>query len=158
MVLLPDGGRGYLSKIFNDEWMADYGFLSLDTAEPTVADVLAFTGASAESRLPALVHVHPDETVAAAVALLREYDVSQFPVVRRSRPLMAAEVAGSVAERDLLDALLAGRAKPSDHVGDHMSPPLPLIGAGEPATRRRRDPGEDRALPWSTSRASRPPS
>ncbi|HEX4834148.1 MAG TPA: cystathionine beta-synthase [Trebonia sp.] len=131
VVLLPDGGRGYLSKIFNDEWMADYGFLTAASSEPTVAEVLVFKG---ESAIPALVHVHPDETVAAAVALLREYDVSQLPVVREEPPLMAAEVAGSVAEPDLLQALVTGRAKPSDHVADHMSKPLPLIGAGEALT------------------------
>jgi len=131
VVLLPDGGRGYLSKIFNDDWMADYGFLMSDTTEPTVADVLA---AKSPTALPALVHIHPDETVAQAIALLREYDVSQLPVVRGEPPLMAAEVAGSVADRDLLDALLTGKAKPQDHVGEHISPPLPLIGAGEPAT------------------------
>ena len=136
VVLLPDGGRGYLSKIFNDDWMADYGFLATETAEPTVADVLVVRG---DTKLPALVHVHPEETVAQAIALLREYDVSQLPVVREEPPLMAAEVAGSVAERDLLDALLAGRAKPHDHVRDHMSPPLPLIGAGEAATRAARE-------------------
>jgi cystathionine beta-synthase len=141
VVLLPDGGRGYLSKIFNDEWMADYGFLAAETSEPTVADVMiavkgvdAFSRAGNGSPLPALVHVHPEETVAAAVGLLREYDVSQLPVVREEPPLMAAEVAGSVAERDLLDALLAGQARPQDRVGDHMSPPLPLIGSGEPVT------------------------
>ena len=151
VVLLPDGGRGYLSKIFNDDWMAEYGFLAAQTSEPTVADVMiAVEGVDAFSHggegggaggaggagmgLPSLVHVHPEETVAAAVALLREYDVSQLPVVRQEPPLMAAEVAGSVAERDLLDALLAGKAKPQDRVGDHMSPPLPLIGSGEPVT------------------------
>jgi cystathionine beta-synthase len=96
-----------------------------------VADVLALKGPSA---LPDLVHVHPEETVAAAVALLREYDVSQLPVVRSEPPLMAAEVAGSVAERDLLDGLLSGGVRPDDRVGDHMSPPLPLIGAGESAS------------------------
>jgi cystathionine beta-synthase len=132
VVLLPDGGRGYLSKIFNDEWMSDYGFLRAESGEPTVAEVLA---AKRETRLPALVHVHPEETVAQAVALLREYDVSQLPVVREEPPLMAAEVAGAVSERDLLDALIAGRAKPEDLVADHMSPPLPLIGSGEPAAR-----------------------
>ena len=57
VVLLPDGGRGYLSKIFNDEWMADYGFLSAQTSEPLVADVLA----SKERSLPEFVHVHPEE-------------------------------------------------------------------------------------------------
>ncbi len=131
VVLLPDGGRGYLSKIFNDEWMADYGFLSAQTTEPLVADVLA----RKERSLPELVHVHPEETVAAAIALLREYDVSQLPVVKEEPPVMAAEVVGSVVERDLLDALVTGRAKPNDPVGGHMSPPLPTVGSGEPVSR-----------------------
>jgi cystathionine beta-synthase len=131
VVLLPDGGRGYLSKIFNDEWMADYGFLSAQTSEPLVADVLA----SRERSLPEFVHVHPEEKVGAAIALLREYDVSQLPVVKEEPPVMAAEVVGSVVERDLLDALVAGRARPSDPVGGHMSPPLPTVGSGEPVSR-----------------------
>ena len=132
VVILPDGGRGYLSKIFNDDWMADYGFLRAQTAEPTVADLLA---ARDKPAMPALVHIHPEETVAQAIALLREYDVSQLPVVGQEPPLMAAEVAGAVAERDLLDALVAGRAKPDDPVKDHMVPPLPVVGQGEPVSR-----------------------
>jgi cystathionine beta-synthase len=131
VVMLPDGGRGYLSKIFNDSWMSDYGFLREHSAGPTVADLLA----AREADLPALVHVHPDETVAQAIALLREYDVSQLPVVQEEPPLMAAEVAGSVAERDLLDALVSGKAKPGDLVSSHMSPPLPVLGQGEPVSR-----------------------
>jgi cystathionine beta-synthase len=131
VVLLPDGGRGYLSKIFNDSWMADYGFLREHTTGPTVADLLA----TRATDLPALVHVHPDETVAQAIALLREYDVSQLPVVQEEPPLMAAEVAGAVAERDLLDALVSGAAKPGDPVSRHMSPSLPVIGQGEPVSR-----------------------
>src|SRR6201996_9431626 len=132
VVILPDGGRGYLSKIFNDDWMADYGFLPAQTTEPTVADLLA---ARDNGTMPALVHIHPEETVAQAIALLREYDVSQLPVVGQEPPLMAAEVAGAVAERDLLDALVAGLAKPDDPVKDHMVPPLPVVGQGEPVSR-----------------------
>jgi cystathionine beta-synthase len=132
VVILPDGGRGYLSKIFNDDWMADYGFLRAQTSEPTVADLLTARG---NGRMPALVHIHPEETVAQAIALLREYDVSQLPVVRQEPPLMAAEVAGSVAERDLLDALVTGRAKPDDPVKDLMAKPLPVVGQGEPVSR-----------------------
>src|ERR1700761_3103964 len=129
VVMLPDGGRGYLSKIFNDAWMSDYGFLPGQGT--TVADLLA----ARESDLPDLVHVHPDETVAQAIRLLREYDVSQLPVVQEEPPLMAAEVAGAVAERDLLEALVNGKAKPGDPVSEHMSAPLPVIGQGEPVSR-----------------------
>jgi len=127
VVLLPDGGRGYLSKIFNDDWMADYGFLA-SSAGTTVGDVLQRKGAS----MPELVHVHPTETVREAIDILREYGVSQMPVVKQEPPVMSAEVIGSVVDRDLLDALFAGKAQLADPLERHMSPALPMVGAGEP--------------------------
>jgi cystathionine beta-synthase len=128
VVLLPDGGRGYLGKIFNDDWMADYGFLAVGDRAQTVGEVL--TGKGGE--MPGFVHVHPNETVREAIDILREYAVSQMPVVREEPPVMAAEVMGSVVERDLLDALFNGRARLADPLERHMSAPLPMIGAGEP--------------------------
>ena len=86
-----------------------------------------------DGRLPDLVHTHPGETIAEAVAILQEYSVSQMPVVRAEPPIVAAEVAGSVSERTLLDALFTGRAHLTDRVEDHMSPPLPTIGSTESA-------------------------
>ena len=130
VTLLPDGGRGYLGKIFNDEWMADYGFLATSSAEPTAADVLA----GKERGLPQFVHTHPAETVATAIGILREYEVSQIPVINEEPPVMVAEVVGSIVERDLLDALIAGRARPQDPVTSLMSPPLPMVGSGEPVS------------------------
>jgi cystathionine beta-synthase len=128
VVLLPDGGRGYLSKIFNDDWMADFGFLAVGNRAETVREVLARKGL----QMPEFVHVHPNETVREAIDILREYAVSQMPVVRAEPPVMAAEVMGSVVERDLLDALFNGRARLADPLERHMSAPLPMIGAGEP--------------------------
>lgn len=132
VVLLPDGGRGYMSKIFNDEWMSSYGFLRtrLDgtTAEPLVGDVLR----GKSGALPDLVHTHPSETLRDAIEILREYGVSQMPVVGAEPPVMAGEVAGSVSERDLLSAVFEGRAHLTDSVAQHMSPSFPLIGSGEP--------------------------
>jgi len=131
VVLLPDGGRGYMSKIFNDAWMSSYGFLRqpLDQSrpQPTVGDVLR----AKSGGLPDLVHTHPSETVRDAIGILREYGVSQMPVVGAEPPVMAGEVAGSVSERELLSAVFEGRANLADAVAQHMSPPLPLIGAGE---------------------------
>ncbi len=127
VVLLPDSGRGYLSKVFNDEWLSKYGFLQSDS-ERTVGDVLH--GKSGE--LPLFVHTHPTETVRDAIDILREFGVSQMPVVRAEPPVMVAEVVGSVVERDLLDDLFNGRAQLADKVDAHMSPALPMVGAGEP--------------------------
>jgi cystathionine beta-synthase len=129
VVLLPDGGRGYLGKIFNDEWMADYGFLESDGASgTTVGDVLA----GKSGAVPTLVHVHPYETVREAIDILREYSVSQMPVVKAEPPVAIAEVVGSVVERDLLELLFTGHARLADPLEPHMSPPLPVVGAGEP--------------------------
>jgi cystathionine beta-synthase len=130
VVLLPDGGRGYLSKIFNDEWMADYGFLTSETAEPRVGDVLERKSGG----LPAFVHAHPTDTVRTVISALREFDVSQLPVLSAEPPVMAAEVVGSIVEHDLLEALVAGKAQPDDQVAGLMSPPLPSVGSGEPVS------------------------
>ncbi|MDH2428780.1 cystathionine beta-synthase [Sphaerisporangium sp. TRM90804] len=128
VVLLPDGGRGYLSKIFNDDWMADYGFLTTTSDEGLVGDVLGRKGAG----LPEFVHTHPYESVNTAISIMREYGVSQLPVMKEEPPVMAAEVVGSIVERDLLEALYRGRVRGDDPLADHMSAPLPTIGAGEP--------------------------
>jgi cystathionine beta-synthase len=135
VVLLPDSGRGYLSKIFDDEWMYDYGFLAAPSDEPTVADALSYKATQKALQTagpPDLVHVHPDETVGTAISYLREYNVSQMPVVRQEPPLRSAEVAGAVVERELLAAVFADRTAVDAPVADHMSPPLPTVGAGEP--------------------------
>ena len=128
VVLLPDSGRGYLGKIFNDEWMADYGFLDNSGGGVTVGEVLAKKGAN----VPALVHVHPYETVREAIDIMREYGVSQMPVVKAEPPVTAGEVVGSVAEKDLLDLLFSGQAHLADPLERHLSAPLPIVGAGEP--------------------------
>ncbi|WP_422773301.1 cystathionine beta-synthase [Plantactinospora sp. WMMC1484] len=130
VVLLPDGGRGYLSKIFDDEWMARYGFMGTSATEATVADALA----SKPNGIPELVHVHPTETVRDAVDYMREYAVSQLPVLKAEPPVVTGEVAGSIAERDLLDALFTGQAKLHDTIERHMGPPLPMIGGGQPVS------------------------
>ena len=67
--------------------------------------------------LPSLVHTHPGETIAEAVEILREYGVSQMPVVRAEPPVMAAEVVGSVSERGLLGALFSRRGRPGGRGG-----------------------------------------
>jgi len=130
VVLLPDSGRGYLTKVFNDDWLSQYGFATGAEADHrTVGEVLR----GKSGKLPDLVHTHPGETIAEAIHILQEYGVSQMPVVRAEPPIVAAEVAGSVSERTLLDALFAGTAKLTDQVEDHMSEALPTIGSTEAA-------------------------
>jgi cystathionine beta-synthase len=138
VVLVPDSGRGYLSKLYNDAWMADFGFLL--TSGQTAGGVLA----AKRRDLPPLVHVHPDESVRQVIAVLREYDVSQMPVLKAEPPLSAAEVVGSVEDRDLLEGAFGDPSILDRPVGAVMSPSLPTVGAGEAielAVRRSEDRG-----------------
>jgi cystathionine beta-synthase len=131
VVLLPDSGRGYLTKVFSDAWLTRYGFAPRPDADVrVVGDVLR----EKSGELPSLVHTHPNETIAQAVAILREYGVSQMPVVRAEPPVMAAEVVGSVSDGGLLGALFGHTAGPADAVETVMEAPLPALGATEPVT------------------------
>jgi cystathionine beta-synthase len=125
VVLIPDSGRGYLSKLYNDEWMADHGFLR--TRGRTVADLLERKGA----RLPGLIHVHPSETARQAVAVMAEFDVSQLAVIQAEPPLAAAEVVGAVHERDLMQRAVRDPEILDRSVAEVMGPPLPSVGSGE---------------------------
>ena len=102
-----------------------------------------------EGPIPSLVHMHPEETVGEAIEVLREYGVSQMPVVKPGAghpDVMAAEVVGSVVERELLDALFTQRASLGDQLEKHMSAAAAArrfrgVGRrsdGRPRTRRRR--------------------
>ncbi|CAH0195622.1 MULTISPECIES: cystathionine beta-synthase [unclassified Microbacterium] len=126
VVLLPDGGRGYLSKIFNDSWMRSYGFSDVDAGE-TVADVLDARRAQGPA-IPDLVHAHPSDTVHDAIATMTEFAVSQLVVLSAEPPVMMGEVVGSVDERRLLDLLFRGEAKPADALAAHIGEQLPLVG------------------------------
>jgi cystathionine beta-synthase len=125
VVIVPDSGRGYLSKLYNDEWLADFGFLR--AGGQTANDVLA----RKDRQLPALVHVHPEEAVRDVIAVLHEFAVSQVPVVKAEPPLAAAEVVGSVHDRDLMELAFQDPAVLDRPVGDVMGPPLPSLGGGE---------------------------
>ncbi|MCU1496394.1 MAG: cystathionine beta-synthase [Acidimicrobiales bacterium] len=125
VVHIPDSGRGYLSKLYNDAWMADHGFLR--ATGPTVGDLLR----ERRPDLPSLVHSHPSETVRTAIDILREYGVSQMPVVEQEPPVVLAEVVGAVDERDLLAAAVSDPSVLDRPVGAVMGPPLPTVGIGE---------------------------
>lgn len=128
VVLLPDSGRGYLSKVFNDQWLADFGFLPRRDDGTTAADVLA----ARTGTIPKFIHLHPNEAIRDAIDLFAEFDVSQVPVVTSEPPVLVSEMVGAVSERELLDCVYRGEAALADPIGAHMSPPLATIGAGEP--------------------------
>ncbi|GAA3674007.1 cystathionine beta-synthase [Arthrobacter ginkgonis] len=141
VVILPDGGRGYLAKIFNDSWMRSYGFLA-GGEEATVEQVLS----AKSSALPALVHTHPNESIRDAVALMQEYGVDSLPVLSQEPPVRMGEVLGTVDERTLTSALFKGEVSLTDPVSAQVGPVLPLIGALETISVARRKLQEADAL------------
>ncbi|MBW3603560.1 MAG: cystathionine beta-synthase [Actinobacteria bacterium] len=123
VVLLPDSGRGYLSKLYNDDWMAANGFLDRRSGATRLATVVA----AKQRRLPAIVHMHPDESVRQAIAILHEFDVSQMPVVKRDTVESRDDVIGSIHERGLLERVYRDPAVLDAAVADVMSRPLPMV-------------------------------
>ncbi|MFK0072619.1 cystathionine beta-synthase [Arthrobacter woluwensis] len=126
VVILPDSGRGYLAKIFNDQWMRSYGFLP-GAEEDTVGAVLEGKNGS----LPDLVHIHPNESVRDVINIMNEYGVDHIPVLSAEPPVVMGEVLGSVDERTLTSKLFRGEAKMTDKIADHMGDKLPVIGSLE---------------------------
>lgn len=126
VVILPDGGRGYLAKIFNDSWMKSYGFIT-DGEEGTVAELLA----GKTPALPELIHTHPGESVRDVINIMNEYGVSVLPVLSAEPPVRLGEVVGSIDERELTALLFSGEATLTEALADHVGDPMPLIGAGE---------------------------
>jgi cystathionine beta-synthase len=125
-VILPDGGRNYLSKIFNDAWMTQYGFLER-AGDLSVGDVLRRKHGIGE--IPPLVTVQTHQKVRDAVALLHEHRVSQLPVVSANDP---GTVVGSVAERGLLKRAVDEPALLGAEIVQVMEPPLHAIAAEDP--------------------------
>jgi len=127
VVLLPDGGRGYLGKIFNDGWMRSYGFSNAPTGH-TVADLLQ----SKTGTLPAFVYVHPNDTVRDAIETMTSSSVSQLLVLAAKPPVVMGEVVGALDERSLMGRVFSGETKLTDKVGSIVGDALPLIGVNEP--------------------------
>ncbi|MPZ87795.1 MAG: cystathionine beta-synthase [Nitriliruptorales bacterium] len=125
VVLLPDTGRNYLSKIYNDDWMVANGFLDRTGTAARLRDVLAVK----VGKLPAIVHVHPDESVHEAIRTLQEFGVSQMPVVKRETLDAQDDVLGSIRERSLLERVYRDAATLDLTVRDVMDEPLPAADA-----------------------------
>ncbi|HET6947002.1 MAG TPA: cystathionine beta-synthase [bacterium] len=116
VVILPDSGSRYLSKFFSDDWMREHGFLELELG--TVGELL-------RAKSGTLVTASRREAVSDVIGKMKEYDVSQLPV------LDDGKLVGMIAEVDLLNALLAGSHRPADPIESIVDPAPPVV---EPET------------------------
>ncbi len=121
VVLLPDTGRGYLSKQFNDTWLRENNLLvQAETFEPTLRDVLKHRRTYSRT-MPMVVSVSPNDSIADAVELLRRYGISQAPVMEQG------QMVGSLTENLLLRHLASGEPLATMVVRDVQGPPFPRL-------------------------------
>jgi cystathionine beta-synthase len=125
LTTIPDGGRGYLSKVFDDNWMLEHGFLERHGPPDTVERVLAFR--HSDNGMPDLVTCEPHEKLGAAIELMQRYGISQLPVVRKSPAETLADVIGSLNERTLLDRIFRNPDALGEEVAAAMQPPLAAV-------------------------------
>ncbi len=125
VVLIPDSGRGYLSKVFDKNWMVKMGFT--EQAGLIVADLIS---AKPNEKL-GLKYVNPDATVREAVGLMTQFGLSHVPVAKGEMPLAAAEVIGSVSEDSLREKSFETNGILDRAVEELMDQPLPVVGVGE---------------------------
>jgi cystathionine beta-synthase len=126
VVILPDGGRSYLSKIYSDSWMQQYGFLDRGS-DLTVGDVLRRKSDAGE--IPSLVTVETHHRVRDAVSLLHEHRVSQLPVVSPHDPVT---VVGAISERGLLKRTAEDPSRLDDEIVEVMEPPFAAVSTEDP--------------------------
>ncbi len=129
VTLVPDSGRGYLSKLYDDNWLMEHGFLER-AAPATIEEVLAFKRQE-EPELPELVTVESHQRIGEAIDLMQRWSISQIPVVRHDGPASLADVVGSIRERGLLDRVFRNPDALGDEVAAAMEPPLPAVEIAE---------------------------
>jgi cystathionine beta-synthase len=126
VVVLPDSGRSYLSKLYNDSWMLEHGFIDRPGTQARIGEVLV-EKKSLEPRIPDVVAVAAHEKVGRAIDLLQSYGISQVPVAKTDAPEDISEIVGSIQERSLLDRVFRDRDALERDVVEVMDPPLPVV-------------------------------
>ena len=131
LTMIPDSGRNYLSKFYDDNWMLDHGFLERRAPVPTVDQVLS-SKRTEEPDIPDLVTISSRQKVGQAIDLMQRYSISQLPVIRDGEVDSLADVIGSLHDRDLLDRVFKNADALHEDVAAAMQPPLAAIDAAEP--------------------------
>jgi cystathionine beta-synthase len=130
LTMIPDSGRNYLSKFYDDNWMLDHGFIERRAPVPTVDEVLRAKRLE-EPKLPEFVVIGSHQKVGEAIELMQRYSISQLPVVRDGASDSLTDVVGSLQDRDLLDRVFKNPDALHEDVANAMQPPLATIDAAD---------------------------
>ena len=128
VVLLPDSGRSYLSKVYNDEWLRANGLMATTGAATRIDDLLADRH-HGTAGMPAVVIARTTQRVGDAIATLQEYGISQMPVSEEAEGDDVVGLVGSISEKSLLDRAYRDPSVVERTVGELMDAPLPLVDA-----------------------------
>jgi cystathionine beta-synthase len=129
VTLFPDGGRAYLSKFYDDNYLVELGFLERGAPTPKVREVVQFKQQNGAA--PELVTIESHQKVGAAIDLMQQYSISQLPVMRHDSGGSLADVVGSLQERGLLDLVFRNPDALNEEVAAAMQPPLAAVEADE---------------------------
>jgi cystathionine beta-synthase len=128
VVILPDSGRNYLSKIYNESWMLEHGFIERPGTSARIGEVLA-QKRTIEAQIPDMVAVPSHEKVGKAIDILQQFGISQVPVAKNGEPHEVGDIVGSISERSLLDKVFRDRNAIEKDVVEFMDGPLPVVQA-----------------------------
>jgi len=128
--MIPDSGRSYLSKFYDDNWMLEHGFVERRVPPPTVSELLRAKRME-ETEVPALVTIAAHQKVGEAIDVMQRYSISQLPVVRDADLSALADVIGSLQDRDLLDRVFKNPDALHEDVAAAMQPPLAAVEADQ---------------------------
>jgi cystathionine beta-synthase len=130
LTMIPDSGRSYMSKFYDDNWMLEHGFVERRAATPTVTELLRSKRLE-ELDVPALITISAHQKVGEAIDVMNQYSISQLPVVRDGEVQSLADVIGSLQDRDLLDRVFKNPDALHEDVATAMQPPLAAVEADQ---------------------------
>jgi len=130
LTLIPDSGRSYMSKFYDDNWMLEHGFVERQAPLPTVEELLRSKRLE-EGDVPELVTISAHQKVGEAIDTMQQYSISQVAVVRDGQLDSLADVIGSLQDRDLLDRVFKNPDALHEDVANAMQPPLPAVDIGD---------------------------
>jgi cystathionine beta-synthase len=128
--MMPDSGRSYMSKFYDDNWMLEHGFVEREKPLPTVDELLR-SKTLEEADVPQFVTISSHQKVGEAIDTMQRYSISQLAVVRDGQVGSLADVIGSLQDRDLLERVFKNPDALHEDVANAMQPPLPAVDVGD---------------------------
>ena len=120
VVILPDTGRSYINRLYDDDWMSEHGYIEAKGERVAVDEIIR----SKPRGLRSTIVVGPRDRLSKAIRIMREFEISQLPVVRNGVQV------GSVTGASIIRKVRGGKLGRDLRVEDVMEGPLPIVEKG----------------------------